>query len=315
MSKLKLYFVIISATIVLFSCNKADDSTPVPIRDISVQYAADITTIEAYLNTYYIENSGLVTDQEIKLTKIPVGGTQPSIWTLLNSTTYPTLLSKDVDLHSITYKVYYLKLRADNPTGKSLSRVDEVLTAYAGSFLQNKSTTVDNVTTVDIASTLFESVQYPQGTIPLDRTVMGWQEIFPLFKTGTYDPTPSSGPAVYNDFGAGVIFIPSGLAYFYQQVGTIPSYSPLVFTIKLYDMKKADQDSDGIYSDDEDLNHDGVFTNDDTDGDGKQDYLDIDDDGDGYLTKNEIHKNSDGTIIFEDTDHYLIPNYLDKDNH
>ena len=87
------------------------------------------------------------------------------------------------------------------------------------------------------------------------------------------------------------MFLPSGLAYYNAATATIPSYSPLVFSFKLYDLKRADQDGDGVLSIDEDLNHDGDFTNDDTDGDGIQNYLDIDDDGDGALTKNEIKIN------------------------
>ena len=318
MNKLKLYFVIISVTLVLFSCNKADDVTPVPIRDYAVQNAIDNTTIEDYLKSYRIEQDGLTVGQEIKLSKID-DPSQHSLMSLYDATgtspVFPKLLSVNVSLNDIIYKIYYLKMRDDNPLGVAPSRIDEVLTAYAGSYLQDNTTTTAGVPTYDVVATSFDSVLYPTVPIGLDRTIKGWPEIFPLFKTGNYDPTQTTGPAVYNNYGAGVMFIPSGLAYFYQAVGTIPSYSPLVFTFKLYDMRKADQDGDGIYSDDEDLNHNGIFTDDDTDGDGKQNYLDIDDDGDGYLTKDEIHKNADGTIIFEDTDGDGIPNYLDSNNH
>jgi len=67
----------------------------------------------------------------------------------------------------------------------------------------------------------------------------------------------------------------------------------------------ADSDSDGIDDLDEDLNGDGIFTNDDTDGDGIPNYLDNDDDGDGYLTIIE------GTV---DTDGDKTPDYLDLDS-
>jgi hypothetical protein len=33
------------------------------------------------------------------------------------------------------------------------------------------------------------------------------------------------------------------------------------------------------------------------------------------MTKNEIRKNANGSIIFDDTDGDGIPNYLDPDNH
>ena len=48
--------------------------------------------------------------------------------------------------------------------------------------------------------------------------------------------------------GAGVMFLPSGLAYFNGASGSIPSYSPLIFSFKLYAIKRADQDGDGILS-------------------------------------------------------------------
>ena len=299
MNKFKLYFTAISLVFVLFSCNSEDDVEPVPIREYSVQYATDISTIESYLKTYYIEqiinHPGFSDDQDIKFTKIPTGGTQASIWTLLEdpenpSTAYPKLLIKNVSLHDIVYKIYYLKLRADNLTGKSPSRVDYVLTSYAGSYLANTSVTTGSVTTVEVTSTSFQTIIFPENPIPLFGAIRGWGEIIPLFKTGTYDPTSGSGPAAFTDFGAGVMFLPSGLGYFYEPQVGIPAYSPLVFSIKLYDMVKADQDGDGIFSDDEDLNRNGIFTDDDTDGDGKQDYLDMDDDADGYLTRTEITK-------------------------
>jgi len=295
MNKFKLYFLLISFAFVLFSCTKSNNDV-VPLRDYSVQYSADIQTIEQYLNTYYIESitnhPGFVDDQDIKFTKIPANGAQPSIMSLLNSPTFPKLLVKEVTSNNVVYKVYYLKLRADNDVdGKAPCRVDEVLASYNGFYLTNVTTTTNGVTTTDINSTVFETLLYPQQRFGLDKTIIGWGEIFPFFKTGTYDATPSPDPATYTNFGAGVMFLPSGLAYYGASTSTIPAYSPLVFSFKLYDLKRADQDLDGVYSVDEDLNHDGDFTNDDTDGDGKQNYLDIDDDGDGYLTKNEIKIN------------------------
>lgn len=326
MNKFKFYFVVISITLLLFSCNKNDDSPdPVPVRAFGVQYETDKITIENYLETHYIEkiinNPGFVDDQDVTLTKIPTGGTQLSIWSYIptpdsDPNVFPQLLSKNVSLHDITYKVYYLKLRADNDVdGKSPTAVDEVLVSYSGSYLKDNSTE----TVVDVSTTPFETLVYPQQRFGLDGVIRGWSEIFPKFKTGTYNADPSPDPATFLNFGAGVMFIPSGLAYFNVAKSSIPAYSPLVFSFKLYDLKRSDLDGndragDGVLSIDEDLNHDGDFTNDDTDGDGIQNYRDIDDDGDGYLTKNEIHKNADGTIIFEDTNANGIPNYLDKND-
>jgi hypothetical protein len=114
------------------------------------------------------------------------------------------------------------------------------------------------------------------------------------------------------------MFVPSGLAY-YNQIPSayIPSYSPLIFSFKLKSLRFRDHDRDGVLSKNEvSPTVAGQKPADyDSDGDGVANYYDIDDDGDRYMTKNEIHKNPNGSIIFEDADGDGIPNYLDPDNH
>ncbi len=125
----------------------------------------------------------------------------------------------------------------------------------------------------------------------------------PQFKTGTARAHLSAngkpdGTLDYYDFGAGVMFIPSGLAYYNIGSGTIPAYSPLVFSFKLYNVQRLDQDNDGVFSYQEDLNNDGFVrvlssgtaNPDDTDKDGIPDFLDVDDDGDNYTIRLEITK-------------------------
>jgi hypothetical protein len=50
------------------------------------------------------------------------------------------------------------------------------------------------------------------------------------------------------------MFIPSGLGYYAAGSASIPSYSPLVFSFKLFELQRLDQDGDGIPSYLEDLN-------------------------------------------------------------
>ncbi|HRB72190.1 MAG TPA: RHS repeat-associated core domain-containing protein [Flavobacterium sp.] len=77
-----------------------------------------------------------------------------------------------------------------------------------------------------------------------------------------------------------------------------------------------DTDGDGLYDIYEDVNNDNNLANDDTDGDGVPNYLDLDDDGDGYATweafegadPNGDHNPSDAI----DTDGDGIPDYLDR---
>ena len=294
MNKFKYYFILLITTISLFSCSKNDTPAVEPLRDYAVQYATDNTDIEEYLKTNYItviNHPGYTDDQDITITKIPTGGTQKSIW---DQTDYE-LKSRNVSLHDITYKMYYLVLRTG--TGIAPCNVDGVLTAYKGEYLE--SITTSGVAT--LTSTPFEEVKYPQSFLSLFSTITGWGEIFPQFKTGTYTSN-IDGTVTYNDFGAGIMFIPSGLAYYASGSGIIPAYAPLVFSFKLFEINRLDQDLDGIPSYLEDLNGDGymrtlatgVVNPDDTDGDGIPNFIDVDDDGDNYTTKLEIKNPATG---------------------
>lgn len=287
MNKFKYYFIFLIITASLFSCTKTDEIEPAaPPRDFALQYATDNTDIEEYLKTNYItviNHAGFVDDQNVTISKITAG--KISIW---DQKTYE-LKSRDVSLHDIIYKVYYLVLRQG--VGSSPSNVDGVLAAYHGEYLQRKVTTG---TEMELTSTLFEETLYPQQFFSLLSTISGWAEIFPKFKTGT-NTSNADGTVNHLDFGAGVMFLPSGLGYFSSGSGNIPSYSPLVFSFKLFEIQRLDQDLDGIPSYLEDINGDnylkilatGVVNPDDSDLDGIPNFLDVDDDGDGYTTKLE----------------------------
>jgi hypothetical protein len=310
MNKFKFYFILSITTISLFSCSKNDDNAEItPPRDYAVQYATDLTDIEEYLKTYYIED--VSPDVDTKITKIPAGGTQASVWSYLNNTGFPKLLSREVKLHDITYKLYYLVLREG--IGQSPSNVDAVLAAYRGDYLSRQ--TVTDATT--LTPTFFEETKNPQQMLSLFSVITGWSEIFPQFKTGTYT-SDADGMVKYKDFGAGVMFIPSGLGYYSSGSASIPAYAPLVFSFKLFEIQRLDQDGDGIPSYLEDQDGDGymrvlatgVDNIDDTDKDGIPDFGDVDDDGDGYSTKVEITKpaGSPGPSKYYPFNHFLIDN-------
>jgi hypothetical protein len=306
MNKVTFYFILSITTLLFSSCSTSTDPIVVEApRVFSEQYTTDIKLIEDYLNTNYItivNNPGFTDDQDVTITKIPTGGTQLSIMYYLNAATYPKLLVHKVKLHDVNYDVYYLVLRPGS--GESPCSVDGVLTSYRGDYLYQGTDSI-------LTATKFEESKYPSTYFSLFSTITGWSEIFPYFKSGTYSANPD-GTTTYNNFGAGVLFIPSGLAYYNSASGSIPKYSPLVFSFKLYDIQRLDQDGDGIPSYLEDLNSDGYirsYTNtlsypttpadairyaDDTDKDGIPDFLDSDDDGDNYTTKLEIKNSATG---------------------
>ena len=322
--KIILLFII---TLTIVSCSKSDTNTK-PLRDYAEQNVKDMANIETYMHTHHMEvinNPGATDDQNVTFTLIPIGGTQISIW---DQTTYPLktrmvkVRQNDID---VLYKIYYLELRqGSGSTSKSPCNVDRVLTSYRGEYIFSSTEKIGGVNVTTIKSDEFEELNNPQNFFNLTTVIRGWSEIFPQFKTGTYTGNPD-GTVSYNDFGAGVMFIPSGLAYFSNSTGGIPSYSPLIFSFKLYEIQRVDHDGDGIFSYQEDLgtsivNTDGTVTiingvpdgyvytlpedvsNPDNTEDGTSilqpdgstkleivpDFLDIDDDGDHFTTASEI---------------------------
>jgi hypothetical protein len=300
--KIILLFIV---GISIVSCNGSDNDTE-PLRDYDAQYATDLANIEAFMHNHYmtvVNNPGGTDDQDVTFTLIPAGGTQTSIW---DQTAYPiqtrlvTLRQSD-DVER-TYKVYYIKLRdGSGPNSKSPCNMDRVLAAYKGEYIYDSVETVGTVETHTIISEEFETSANPQSYINLSSTIRGWNEIFPQFKTGSYISNPD-GTVSYEDFGAGIMFIPSGLGYFASAQSGIPAYSPLVFNIKLYELQRVDHDGDGIDTYLEDMGspghpgvpdgyvytlEEGVVNPDDTDGDEIPDFLDADDDGDHFTTKSE----------------------------
>ncbi len=322
MNKFKYYFILLLAGISFVSCNKKDDDEVVvaPLKDYQEQFNIDNANIEEYLKTNYItvvDKPGDLTDQDVTFTKITDPATQPSIMSYLNSATFPKLLTRNVDLHGIKYKMYYLVLREG--TGISPMNTDGVVAAYKGEYLKRVEKTATDPE--KLTTTFFEQVVYVNNIVDLYSAIMGWSEVFPQFKKGT-SKANADGTMSYKDFGAGVLFIPSGLGYYANppSSGSIPAYAPLIFTVKLYDFKRLDHENngyssagvlienpDGVFDYQEDLNGDGYVYDyrnttlypkapenlDDTDKDGIPDFLDQDDDGDGFTTRFEVTKPTD----------------------
>jgi hypothetical protein len=278
----------------IVSCSHSDNDT-VPLRDYTEQAAKDMTNIEAFMHNHYMIVSA---DQDVTFELITDPSTQISIWD--NQATYP-LLSRDVtmtqDDQEIVYKIYYIKLTEG--VGESPCNVDRVLTAYKGEYIYDS---VDGEAHT-IISKEFETQNDPQAYINLSGVIRGWSEIFPKFKSGTYTSN-GNGTVSFDNFGAGVMFIPSGLAYYSGVQSGIPAYSPLIFNFKLYEIQRVDNDLDGIYSYLEDIGgpgtgnehipdgyvyvlEEGIANVDDTDGDFIPDFIDVDDDGDNFTTISE----------------------------
>ncbi len=319
MKKFSALSMIVAAVVFLVGCNGNDNPGPEPLRDYQTQYNADIADIEEFLKTHSFEvvnAPGEPQDQDVIFTRIPEDDTTtPSVWDS------PLLMSRMVDRHDIQYKLYYLKLREGGGAANDKPfpcNVDGVVAAYRGSYMFRfpLTETIDGVEVPvteivngvevqvqELRTFEFEANPFPQSTLSLENVIKGWSEVFPQFRSG--DRTIVDGePIQYSDFGAGVVFIPSGLGYYGQSQSVIPKYSPLIFSFKLMDVVRLDQDQDGVDSWLEDLDGDryiritgeGEPNPDNTDypSDLVPDYLDLDDDADQVLTENEIKNPATG---------------------
>ncbi len=290
-----LSIIVLALMATVVSCSQDDGPDTIPLRDYQEQYQKDIDTIDYFLDHYKMEVSP---DFDVTFSKITVENQGTSI---RNQTDYP-LNFKEVTVAAhgdFTYKIYYISFREG--ANQAPSAVDSVYIGYKGVRIDAKND-----------PTVFD--QSPATWIPT--AVRGMQEIIPFFKTGFYTSGGGPDPVSFSDFGAGVMFIPSGLGYFSQVAGSLPSYSPMVMSFKLFELNYSDHDRDGILSKDEtDPEHPETSVIEvDTDGDGVINMLDIDDDGDGILTKHEIHFDAGNNLIFEDCDSDGVPNYLDPDS-
>ena len=289
MQKYFKIFFLVSIIIIFSKCSKDDEaiSSPIVLNDFDVQYAVDTKIITDYLKTHKITfNADMDPTYEV-VTKLDPS----SVWGSNDLVHNSSLLERVVFNSDKTksYIIYYLQPRKGS--GDQPCSVDEIRCTYEGRVFP-----ADN-TEVSVDYTVFDKTINKQTAFNLlGRTsksaIEGFAQIFPQFQSSAPTTTNSDGSINYADFGAGIMFVPSGFAYFNQVQTKIPAYSPLIFSFKLFNVVRLDQDFDGILSNDEDLNRDHYITlaDDDTDKDGIVDAFDFDDDGDNVLTNTEIRR-------------------------
>ncbi|WP_369999841.1 FKBP-type peptidyl-prolyl cis-trans isomerase [Winogradskyella sp.] len=297
------FTLLLTALIVAFISCKDDDEPNVTfeIRDRAEQQIADKDSLLDYLSSNYYNSSLFESGTnhrigDIVITELMEGETVPD---------GSTLLIDAVETHFTTYLEtdyeYYI-LRLNQGGGESPKFTDQVRVRYEG-FLED-------------TGNIFDAIATPED-LPLQglgfsgSAIRGWQLILPEFNTASDFVNEPDGITNYNDYGLGVMFVPSGLAYFATTRPNIPAYSNLIFKFELLQYQEEDHDNDGIPTYMEDYNGNLDVNDDDTDEDGSPDYIDLDDDGDGVLTMFEdIDGDGDPT---NDIGANGIPKYLDPE--
>ena len=303
--KIKNYSVLVIALMLsMMSCKKEDDGfTTTPERDRTEQQVIDKDSLLGYLETHYYNASlfatpGDHTISELVITELPQD--DEGNYLDLPNPDDNNLLSEDIITRTVTfsdvlYEYYVLKLNQGG--GDAPNFTDNVRINYSGN-LQDEEIFDSTINPTD-----FDLI----GLIP------GWRMVMPEFNTADSFVINGDGTISYSDYGLGMMFLPSGLAYFSVPPFGVPTYANLIFKFELFQTEVTDHDSDLVPTYLEDIDGDDNIFTDDTDNDDIPNFLDNDDDGDGVLTINEDIDN-DGDPTNDDDDSDGIPNYLDADS-
>ena len=267
-------FLICALIISVISCSPDDDDNivSVPENDRTEQQVVDNDTLVNYLNTHYYNSSEVnalanPTIADVVITELTVGDILPSD---------ATLLMTDVELKTTTYldveyNYYILRIKQGESTS-SPRFCDKVRVNYSGS--------------------LMDGYNFDRSSTPVDfdltAVIPGWSRVMPEFNASNSFISNTDGTISYNVYGMGVMFLRSGLGYYATYSGSIPSYSNLVFKFELLQTETSDHDFDNIPTYMEVIEEDYNLYGKDTDGDLVVDFIDVDDDGDGTPTADEV---------------------------
>lgn len=290
MNKFKFYISLLIISTVVFACQETTSTPePIAIRPYAEQYAKDIDSITIYLKSHYIVKKMIDGQIDADILPLPADGSKVSIW---DNTEFPLqhkIVKNDLRLYNavdgriddqVDYKMYYIILNQGG--GSNPATTDSTYTTYKGWKLNNK--------VFDSNSTPLWST-YPAASAGELTLISGYRQFVPLLKAASAKLVQNDGTVSFDNSGLGIVFLPSGLAYYSNYVASIPVYTPIVFKVGLHALRYRDHDRDGVMNADEDLNNDGDTFNDDSDGDNIPNFLDADDDGDLFLTRGEIKVN------------------------
>tara|TARA_S200000501_G_scaffold370734_1_gene412454 strand:+ start:1021 stop:1995 length:975 start_codon:yes stop_codon:yes gene_type:complete len=316
------YKILLTLIIILFfnfSCGDDDDGiTEIPEADRTEQQLIDNDSLVFYLQTHYVNHSIILENpsisfDEIEIIELPENDLLPN--PNENSLLIDLVETLNTTYFDVEYEFYVLKINQGG-SENSPNFSDKVRVSYEGSLTDNS---------------IFDS-SYSPIDFDLTSTIAGWGRVLPEFNNAEDFDINSDGTVNYNNPGIGIMFLPSGLAYFSAAAGSVPVYSNLIFKFKIYQSEENDHDFDNVPSHLEDIDGDYDLTNDNSDDDPYADFVDSDDDNDGTLTVDEdLEPDSDLTVdrdgdgdptndigdgdpTNDDTDGDGIPNYLDPDD-
>lgn len=314
MNQKNIIYLLVTLLIFSISCKKESNEIVTDPFDHEAQLIIDRDSLYSYLSTHYFNtNDSLIWS----IDNDEVGSLPPESRIPLNAD--PKLDSIEGISYSDVvsdYKMYYYVFEEGIDNGNvgysSPSSVDSVFVKYTGMLLD---------------STVFDSREDHPIWFYLPNLVEGWKRGMTKLKRGTFE-TAADEDFIFHDSGKGYLIFPSGLGYANGVQANVPANSPLIFRIELNDVKLIDTDLDLVPTKFEISFDDGLnITTDDFDGDGVEDYRDVDDDNDFSSTRDEVldeftGRDARGNIDFPyDEDGRIegvnggLPNYKNSDVH
>jgi hypothetical protein len=330
MKKIKFLIPIATLFVVMLSCNNDDDGVIIiPPLERSDEVIVAKEEVEEYLETHfynYEEFENPPADFNYRIVFDTISGENSSKTPLMSQVTFKMVT--DLIDESVIYKLYYLNVRQGD--GERAEFTDLATVSYNGSLLKDNDSFDSSISPI---------------TFDLTQIIKGLQKAIIEFNGATGFTENPDGTLTFDNYGIGAVFVPSGLGYYNTPPAGSPIeyYAQLIFTFHLYSIEKSDQDLDTVLSSFEDLNGNGNELDDDTDANGIPNFADLDDDGDGRLTKHEVEakeyqlnpgdadpefeenevemqrKTNDETgvvtlytVVFTDANNDGVPDYLDN---
>lgn len=250
----------------LFSCKKNETQT-VQIREYSEVAAANDNELQTYLKTHFYTLNAPDTHNRKSISLDTISGINAGKTPLWEQVQTKVLKKLDAHGNYISHKMYYIIL--EQGQGEQATIADRSYVVYKGR--------LPNGTVFEESSNTSENSWFDLlGGSLSTGTILGFREAVAMLKSSNTSASenPDGTLSLPNNYGFGVFFIPSGVAYFNSAIKG-KSYTPLIFEIGLLKTQNADHDNDKIPSIKEIIhNQDGTITYPDCNGNGTPDYLD-----------------------------------------
>ncbi|WP_461532996.1 FKBP-type peptidyl-prolyl cis-trans isomerase [Sinomicrobium sp.] len=226
----RLGLAVVGTLTLLYSCKKDDDGGRIEVRDPVEVEAENDSDIRDYLSTHFYNYeefeaaaSGELEDFDYKIVIDSIGGENSDKIPLIDQvkdTVIPIEIGEDEPLD---HKMYYLVARQGDQ--EAPEKTDSALVRYKGFRLNDA---------------VFDRSNVPVW-FDLNNVVQGFSEFMPYLKSGgEIIVDEEDGTYLYSgNYGVGLVFMPAALGYYTGQ-GSIPSYSPIAFSIELFRVREGE---------------------------------------------------------------------------